>query len=92
MNKLTVERDGRSTVLTFEGTPALCDVLAAGGFEVQRPCGGRGVCGKCAVELTGDVSAPNAAEERLGVRLACQARLLGDARVVLPDSRAMEQI
>ena len=92
MSELIVLRDGARTVLSFEGTPLLCDVLAAGGFDVQRPCGGRGRCGKCAVEVSGQISPPNEEERRLGVRLACQTVLLGDAEAVLPDSRAMEQI
>ena len=92
MSELIVWRDGARAVLPFEGTPLLCDVLAAGGFDVQRPCGGRGRCGKCAVQVTGQVSPPNEEERRLGVRLACQAVLLGDAEATLPDSRAMEQI
>ena len=92
MNKLTVIRDGKRTERSFSGTPLLEEVLSAGGFSLQRPCGGRGACGKCAVELSGAVSEPNAAEKRAGVRLACQARLLGDAQVVLPENRAMEQI
>ena len=79
MHKLTVIRDGRRTELAFSGAPHLEEVLAAGGFALQRPCGGRGACGKCAVELRGAVSEPNAAELRAGVRLACQALLLGDA-------------
>ena len=92
MSRLIVWRDGARAVLPFEGTPLLCDVLAAGGFDVQRPCGGRGRCGKCAVEVMGQISPPNEEERRLGIRLACQAVLLGDAEAVLPDSRAMEQI
>ena len=92
MSRLIVWRDGARAVLPFEGTPLLCDVLAAGGFDVQRPCGGRGRCGKCAVEVMGQISPPNEEDRRLGIRLACQAVLLGDAEAVLPDSRAMEQI
>ena len=92
MHKLTVIRGGQRTELAFSGAPLLEEVLAAGGFSMQRPCGGRGACGKCAVELRGAVSAPNAAELRAGRRLACQAVLLGNAEVALPDERAMEQI
>lgn len=92
MHKLTVMRGEVRAELPFSGAPLLDQVLAAGGFSLQRPCGGRGACGKCAVELRGAVSEPNDAELRAGARLACQAVLLGDAAVVLPDERAMEQI
>ena len=55
----------------------LSDVLLAAGLSHDRPCGGRGVCGKCAVKLSGAVSAPNEAEQKAGTRLLCQAEVLG---------------
>lgn len=92
MHKLTVLRGAQRLELEFEGTPRLEELLSARGIFVQRPCGGRGACGKCAVELSGAVSAPNDAERRAGTRLACQAVLLGDAQVALPEARGMEQV
>ena len=89
MPKLTVRRGDTLSAHVFSGQPTLAQVLAVNGFAMGQPCGGRGVCGKCAVTaLTGDVSAPNAAERRAGARLACQARLTGDCAVTLPDARA----
>lgn len=73
------------------GTP-LSALLADAGASVAQPCGGRGVCGKCAVLLSGAVSAPNAHEIKAGVRLACQAVIEGDAEVILPQEQAMEHI
>ncbi len=92
MAKLTVWQDGICRELEFTPDALLCDVLLKAGFEVARPCGGNGTCGKCAVTLSGQVSAPNAQEQKAGQRLACQARLLGDATVVLPDSKKISQI
>ena len=92
MSQLTIYRDGKSSVFSFEGEMRLQDALEQSGFAIAHPCGGRGTCGKCAVTLTGAVSEPNAAEQRAGTRLSCQAVLLGDATVILPDSAAMEQI
>ena len=89
MPTLTIHQGGVRRTLRFEGTPLLSDLL---GTALQRPCGGRGVCGKCAVELHGAVSEPNAAEQRAGTRLACQARLLGDAEAILPEKADLEQI
>lgn len=73
------------------GTP-LSHVLMQTDIAVQQPCGGRGVCGKCAVMLDGAFSAPNAHECRAGVRLACQAVIEGDGEVILPRQAEMTQI
>lgn len=80
---LHVFREGEIYQIPFSGTPPLSEVLASHDLLPMRPCGGRGVCGKCGVMLRGEVSAPNAAERRAGVRLACQSVLLGDAETVL---------
>lgn len=92
MPRLTVRREKEIFELEFEGTPHLDAVLARAGLLAQRPCGGRGACGKCAVRLSGRVSEPNAAERRVGARLACQAILLGDAQAELGADGSMEQI
>ena len=86
MHELTVRQGTACTRLSFEGTPILADLLAEHGFPVQRPCGGRGKCGKCAVEVSGCLSQPTAAEVAAGARLACQTTLLGDAQVTLPEA------
>lgn len=91
MATLQIWKDGHCTCLSFEAPAPLWELLEQGGYPERRPCGGRGLCGKCAVTLTGAVSAPNAAETEAGVRLACQAQVLGDAQVFLPAS-AKEQI
>ncbi|WP_287129154.1 2Fe-2S iron-sulfur cluster-binding protein [Candidatus Cyanaurora vandensis] len=50
-------------------------------------CQGLGTCGTCAVEVQGPLSAPSLQEKLRGPllkgrRLACQAQVLGDIRVV----------
>ncbi len=92
MPTLTIRRGPQAFAVDFEGGQPLSALLEKAGQELARPCGGRGSCGKCAVALTGDVSAPNGAEMRCGTRLACQAVVLGDAEVILPDVLPLEQI
>ena len=92
MSVLTVIRDGSTKTLSFTPPLPLEGALEQMGVTVAHPCGGRGVCGKCAVTLSGAVSAPNSFEEKAGTRLACQAVLLGDATVRLPDSKKTQQI
>ncbi|MBR4888593.1 MAG: DUF4445 domain-containing protein [Clostridia bacterium] len=92
MAELTIFQQGRTMVVPFEGTPVLDEVLVAAGVQTPHPCGGRGSCGKCVVTLSGAVSEPNAAEQKAGVRLSCQAVLFGDAQVILPDAAEDSQI
>lgn len=87
MGDLKIWQSGIWQTVSFEGTPLLKTVLAQAGYSVDHPCGGRGVCGKCAVKLLGNVSAPNEAEQKAGTRLSCQAVLLGDAEVWLADTQ-----
>lgn len=91
-HKLIIRQDGESREVPFSGTPLLSRVLDEHGYSQPHPCGGRGICGQCRVELSGDVSPANGAEARAESRLACQAMLLGDCEAVLPAKRKMEQI
>lgn len=92
MAELKVWRGGRRFLLPFEPGTRLSDILKGGGMDILQPCGGRGICGKCAVLIEGPAAPPTAAEQKAGVRLACQAVLTGDSEVILPDARPMEQI
>lgn len=71
----------------FEGTPLISEVLIKAGLAFAHPCGGRGVCGKCAAHVEGKISEPNARELEAGVRLTCQTVLLGDASLWLPEAQ-----
>lgn len=92
MPELVIWQNGKSRVIRFDGTPVLDAVLHGENIYTAHPCGGRGSCGKCAVELSGAVSEPNEFEKRAGVRLSCQAVLLGDAVALLPDEKQDQQI
>lgn len=92
MAVLRIQQDNHITELSFDGEARLSELLHKAGYPHSQPCGGRGSCGKCTVELSGEVSEPSAAEQRLGLRLSCQAVILGDARVILPSATDMKQI
>ena len=93
MPTLTIRHGDTITRQPFEGMPLLSAVLMQAGHSISQPCGGRGVCGKCAVHaLAGAVSQPSEAEKRAGVRLACQAQLLGDAQVDLAAQGVWQSI
>ncbi len=90
MARLTIHQGHRALTVDFTPPQPLSALLLLADAGVSQPCGGRGVCGKCAVVLSGAVSVPNASEERCGSRLACQAMILGDADVTLPAVTLMQ--
>ena len=72
--------------MRIQGNGELLTALLPG---INAPCGGKGRCGKCRVKARGALSQPTAAERAAlgeqalaeGVRLACQARALGEVEV-----------
>ena len=76
--------------IIVDGELSLLQNLIKNGIPVDNLCGGKGVCGKCAVRVVeGLVSPPTEVERRwrnvLGsdMRLSCQVRILSDAVVEL---------
>ena len=86
MYLLTVIHNGTVTKIPFEGEKPLEKLLMEAGLAHPHPCGGRGVCGKCAVEITGELSPLTEAERKAGSRLSCQTVLMGDATLTLKDT------
>lgn len=87
MGTAKVWKDGTAVSVSFDGPQRLETVLAELDLAPEHPCGGRGICGKCAVTLDGAVSPPNGAERDAGTRLSCQAVLLGDCQIWLPSTQ-----
>lgn len=92
MSVLTLIQNGCRREIPFSAPQPLQQILHTAGIAAEHPCGGRGICGKCAVRLEGAVSEPNEAEKAAGTRLSCQAVLYGDGTVWLSDSAPLEQI
>ncbi len=79
--------------VTLEHGITLLDAARSAGVEIISICGGIGVCGECRVRLAaGRLSTLTLTEEEdltaqeldAGMRLACQAVVLGDVRVDVP--------
>jgi uncharacterized 2Fe-2S/4Fe-4S cluster protein (DUF4445 family) len=68
------------TVLSAEPGTNLGSLLREKGIPLRSDCGGRGVCGKCALTISGN------AEAEPRPALACQTEILSDLRVELPLS------
>jgi len=84
-------RDGKQTFEAVQGE-TLLSCIRRSGVRVESTCDGRGVCGKCRVDVHGELSPPDDAElEHLGaqcadVRLACRAKVLGNVYVTINDT------
>lgn len=83
MSVLTLIQDNKKHFIPFEGTPLLRDLLISAGYAVYSPCGGKGKCLKCAVNVSGTVSPPTKEEINAETRLACKTVLTGDATAVI---------
>jgi uncharacterized 2Fe-2S/4Fe-4S cluster protein (DUF4445 family) len=67
------------------------EVITEAGLPLEQPCAGRGTCGLCKILVEKGVAPPDEVEHEhltdgeiaLDNRLACRARVQGDARVVL---------
>jgi uncharacterized 2Fe-2S/4Fe-4S cluster protein (DUF4445 family) len=80
-------------IQTVEALPdsIIGEAIARTGLPLEQPCAGRGTCGKCKVLVETGVAPPDEIERqhltpgelKLDNRLACRARLQGDARIVL---------
>jgi len=98
MVRLTFQPEGRLVEV-----PAGSTVLEAAhleGLVLKSPCGGHGTCGQCRVVMSRGAVSPTPVDKRHisrkelreRMRLACQARVYEDARVIVPqETRVSEQ-
>jgi len=90
--QITFQPTGR-TIHILPGTTIL-EAAARAGLTIETPCGGRGTCGKCRVQITrgecpptaGDQEIFSAAELADGWRLACQTTICDQAIVHVPQA------
>lgn len=88
MPELKVISGDRERLIHFSGEPLLIGLLRENGYPVQSPCGGKGICGRCAIRAGGSLfPAP-----RGGRCLACQTRVTGDAEVWFSESAELANI
>jgi uncharacterized 2Fe-2S/4Fe-4S cluster protein (DUF4445 family) len=90
---VTIHPGGRKAL--FPEGKILMDALADMDVMIQSPCGGRGICGKCAVKADGALSPATEAEKRIlsgidGKRLACQAEIRGPVMVQWEQTAGIE--
>ena len=76
-----------------EADATLLELAGTAGLYLPSLCGGRGKCAKCRCQPRGPVTEPTALEQELlaaeeiqaGIRLACQARPLGEVEVSIEE-------
>ena len=98
MHRVRFQPSGVTT--RVEAGKTLLDAAVAAGVEIETVCGGRGTCAKCRVIAAGALSEPTHLEHRgltpdelrRGYRLACQAVVLGDVSVVVPDESRVSRV
>jgi uncharacterized 2Fe-2S/4Fe-4S cluster protein (DUF4445 family) len=91
MPLLTVVYGEDTKIIEVPPDSVLGDAIPATGLPLEQPCAGRGTCGKCKVLVEEGAAPPDEIEFKhltpgelaLNNRLACRARVQGDARVVL---------
>lgn len=96
--KVRFEPSGIAT--DVDAGQTLLEAANAAGVEMESVCGGRGTCAKCRVIVSGDVSALTdleakgltEAELRAGYRLACQAVVESDVKVVVPEESRISRV
>jgi len=91
MAQVTIIFGEETRQIQAEENALIGDVIARTELPLEQPCAGRGTCGLCKVLNEGGLAPPDPIEHKhlsegelaVGSRLACRARIHGDARVVL---------
>jgi len=94
---LRIHQDNQEHIIDCEKGQTIAKALDLAGFAQEQPCGGRGACGKCRVQVSGAIEAPDDMEKALlrdalqrGTRLSCRAKIVGDCAVSLQNQGKMQ--
>ena len=72
MHTLTIINGKTSYKVQFEGSPTVQQVLESAHITAPHPCGGNGRCGKCLIEVHGEISSPDEQELAFRPGSCCQ--------------------
>jgi len=93
MNRIIFKQENGEEVVTYANDgESLLEVARNAGVEIDAPCAGNGVCGKCRVTLLeGEVDCPKSLhlsdeDREKGMRLACISRVSGPAVILVPET------
>jgi uncharacterized 2Fe-2S/4Fe-4S cluster protein (DUF4445 family) len=96
MPKLTILPFKKEVEIRSEET--VMQVLRRGGYEIEGPCNGQGICGKCRIRVENPADVPQTPHRRIsktearekGIRLACRLVPPDDITVHLPDDFSVD--
>ncbi|GAG83042.1 unnamed protein product, partial [marine sediment metagenome] len=91
MIKITFLPD-KKNIKVNKGTTIL-EALESVGININVPCGGKGICGKCKILINKGITTATPIEEELlsgeeikkGFRLACQTKIFEDTVIEIPS-------
>ena len=92
MYTITFRQNGNEIQTQAQRGQTVLEVARAAGVDIDAPCSGSGLCGKCRVrlisgDLDGGLGRQISEEEQLaGIRLACESRVAGDAVIEIPET------
>lgn len=93
MAYIKIQKNNEEIYLSADSESLVSDILKSAAVPFSMPCGGNHSCGKCKVEIDGDVFPMDEREKKLlgneaspKTRLACFTKILGDCTITLPDS------
>jgi uncharacterized 2Fe-2S/4Fe-4S cluster protein (DUF4445 family) len=96
MPKLTILPFKKNIEIRTDET--VMEALRRGGYEIEGPCNGQGICGKCRIRVENPTDVPQTPHRRIsetearekGIRLACRLIPPGDITVHLPDDFSVD--
>ena len=91
MPKLTIVYGTDEKTISVSSDTLIGDAIQETGLPIEQPCAGRGTCGKCKVIIEEGSIPPDEVEKEhltdgelaLNTRLACRAKSVADARIIL---------
>ena len=92
MYQIIFQQNGHQIVTHAEAGESLLETARAAGVDIDAPCSGNGLCGKCRVKLLsgalegGEGRQLSEEDLRAGMRLACMSKICGDATIEVPES------
>jgi uncharacterized 2Fe-2S/4Fe-4S cluster protein (DUF4445 family) len=84
--------------VTLNTDESVLEALRRGGFEIEGPCNGQGICGKCRIRVEPSEKVPQTPHRRIseadsrekGIRLACRLIPQTDITLHLPDDFSVD--